>query len=91
MNKCAPRTEVYLSICRNSDPHVFSGNVVIFCMLNIPEISIRCPEDICWVKRHVKWSSRIMPHSGIFPPLAEEYVHAVLLKFVINTTISSLK
>ena len=64
---------------------------MIFCMFNIPEISIRCPEDICWVKRHVKWSSRIMPHSGIFPPLAEEYVHAVLLKFVINTTISSLK
>lgn len=75
-----PGTKVNLSIRRYSQAHVFSRHVVILCILNIPEVSVRCPYKVRRVKRHVEWRGRVVPHSGIFPPLAEENIHAVLLE-----------
>ena len=49
-------------------------------MLNIPEVSIWCPYKVRWVKGHVEWGGRVVPHPGIFPPLAEKDIHTVLLK-----------
>ena len=75
-----PGTKVNLSIRRYSYTHVFSGHVVIFCMLYVPEVSIRCPYEVRRIIGHIEWRGRVMAHAWIFPPLAEENVHAVLLK-----------
>lgn len=75
-----PGAEVNLSVRRYPYTHIFSSHVVILRMLNIPEIRIRCPYKVCWVKSHVEWSGRVMFHPGIFPPLSKEYIHAVFLK-----------
>ena len=46
---------------------------------HIKEVSVRSPEQLSGVCRHVKRYARIMFESRIVPPLAEENVHGILL------------
>lgn len=49
-------------------------------MLYVPEVRIWCPYEARRVIGHIEWLRRVMAHAWIFPPLAEENVHAVLLR-----------
>ena len=79
-NSISPRAEINLAILVNLHAHVLPGHVMILGRLRIHKVCVRNPEQICRIGRHIKWCAGVVFKPRVYPPLAEENVHAVFLE-----------